>query len=132
MISISIKVLRDYRERGDVIKSLALERQRLDSDQRVAEDRLSGVERVRGNLYASLHTSESRVKELKEEVEGTKKSLSEKLKEAKVKIANLTAQLKQSEHRVRCKDAQIDKMLVKFDALVRKSVALTESLLSVK
>lgn len=56
--------------------------------------------------------------ELEEEVEDTRKSLGDRLKEARVKITNLTAQLKQSEHRVRVKDAQIQKMLTKFDALV--------------
>lgn len=61
-VSSAWQVLRDYRERGEMIKAFTMERQRLNSDQRVVEDRLSGVERARGNLSTSLHTTESRVK----------------------------------------------------------------------
>jgi hypothetical protein len=45
----------------------------------------------------------ARRQELEEELEVTRKSLSDRLKDAKVKANNLNAQLKQSEHRVKAR-----------------------------
>jgi len=57
--------------------------------------------------------------DLEAEVESSRKKLSDQSKEFKVKVGNITTQLRQSEHRVKQKEAQIEQMLSKFDNLVR-------------
>ena len=58
--------------------------------------------------------------DLETEVEASRKKLAEQSKDFKVKVGNISSQLRQSEHRVKQKEAQIEQMLAKFDNLVSK------------
>lgn len=114
------QVLRDRRELTELLKSYQMERQRRDSEQRVVEGRLEGVERARGSLNETLQAAEDRVKELLGEVERAKREGMEGVREQKGKNAQLATKLRQSEHRVKQREVHIDKMNSKLEAMVRK------------
>jgi len=114
------QVLRDRRELSELLKSYQMERQRRDSEQRVVEGRLEGVERERGSLNETLQAAEDTVKELLGEVERAKREGVEGVREQKGKNAQLVAKLRQSEHRVKQREAHIDKMNSKLEAMVRE------------
>ena len=113
------QVLRDRRELGDLLKTYQMERQRRESEVRMVEGRLEGVERAKGHIYETLHAAEDRVKFLEGEVERARREGGEGVREQKGKNAQLLAKLKQSEHRVRQREAHIDNMNSKLEAMVR-------------
>lgn len=126
MLTVLKQVLRDRRELGDLLKSYQMERQRRDSDQRLAEGRLEGMERARGNLHETLQATQSRADALEEELERTRRECQEQVREAKVKATNLVGRLRQSEHRVKMRDVHIDKMKAKIEMFVARDAKQKE------
>lgn len=120
VLAVLKQVLRDRRELGDLLKNYQTERQRWDSDQRLVEGRLQGVERARGSLNETLHAAENRAKDLEAELERTRRECQEQVREAKVKATQLAGCLRQSEHRVKMRDVHIDKLNAKMEALVAR------------
>jgi len=112
------QLIRDRREMGELLKTYQLERQRQDSEQRLVEGRLEGVERSKGDLREMLQAAEQRARVLAGDVERAKKEGAEQLRESKAKCAHLLAKLRQSEHRVKTREAHIDKINSKLEALV--------------
>lgn len=112
------QVMRDLREGREVLRAQLMERQRGDSDRRAFEAQLEGAERAGRTLNETLAGAERRARALEAEVEKAKRGGQEQVRAAKAKAAQLAAQLRQSEHRVKEREAQIDKMAAKLEALV--------------
>jgi seryl-tRNA synthetase len=111
--------MRDLRDGREVLRAQLLEQQRGNSDRRAFEAQLEGVERVGRGLNETLAAAERRARALEGEVERVKKAGQEQVRVAKAKAAQVAAQLRQSEHRVKLREAEMGKMAARLEALVR-------------
>lgn len=119
-----LQVMADLRDGREVLRAQLLERQRGDSDRRVYESQLEGVERAGRSLHGSLAVAEAKARGLEAELDRAKRAAAEQVRKAKVKAAQSAAKLKQSEQRARAQEAEMDKVLARLEAMVSFLICL--------
>lgn len=114
-------VMFKHGERGKVIQEMSLELQRLKNVSGHRDSVLNdSFRRETSNLSRRSAGAEARVAALEEEKERLQDQLANQIRRSKTENASLTSQLKQSEHRVKAKEAAAQKLMDKLQQEAEK------------
>lgn len=108
-------------EREKVIQEMSLELQRLNNVSGHRDSVLNGsFRREKSDLSRRSAGAEARVAALEQEKERLQGELANLVRRSKIETASLASQLKQSEHRVKAKEAAVQKLMDKLQGEAEK------------
>lgn len=119
-------LLAQYNRRGEMIRELTMEESSSRRTDEEAENRLKIAQREASRLQERLKSAEAEVQEYKEQLQASQRGDADQLRNLQRENAALQQKLTLSEHRVRAKETEMERLLKKLEAETRHSTAQRE------